>query len=160
STTSPAQGATSTGNDEGAARWSLLPSAYAGPVNPKIELHVHLEGTIRPATLLEIARRNAEALPAATVQSLAALCQDTVFAHFINVWILTTNGLRTGGDVRRVVGDYAAEAASFGAVYLEGIFSPGERIQHGVPAADIFAGYLDGAVQAKEEHGVTVRFTP
>jgi len=37
---------------------------------PKIELHVHLEGTVRAATLLEIARRNDYALPADTVETL------------------------------------------------------------------------------------------
>ena len=128
--------------------------------DPLIELHVHLEGTIRPATLLEIARRNGESLPADTVEGLSALYEYTDFAHFIEVWILTTNCLRTGDDFRRVVVDYAAEAASFGAVYLEAIFSPGERIQHGVGGTEIFAGYTDGAVQALEEHGVTIRFTP
>ena len=40
---------------------------------PKIELHVHLEGTVRAATLLEIARRNDYALPADTVDGLASL---------------------------------------------------------------------------------------
>ena len=46
------------------------------------------------------------------------------FAHFIEVWILTTNALQTADDFRQVVVDYAAEAAAHGAVYLEGIFSP------------------------------------
>jgi aminodeoxyfutalosine deaminase len=128
--------------------------------DPLIELHVHLEGTIRPATLLEIARRNGESLPADTVEGLAALYEYTDFAHFLRVWILTTNCLRTGDDFRRVVVEYAAEAASFGAVYLEAIFGPGERIQRSVAATDIFSGYTDGAVQAFEEHGVTVRLTP
>ena len=40
---------------------------------PKIELHVHLEGTVRPETLLEIARRNGYALPADSVEGLRAL---------------------------------------------------------------------------------------
>jgi aminodeoxyfutalosine deaminase len=127
---------------------------------PKIELHVHLEGTIRPATLLDIARRNGENLPADTVEGLTALYEFTDFRHFIEVWVLTTNCLRTGDDFRQVVVDYAAEAASFGAVYLEGIFSPPERVMRGVGWDEIFTGYAEGAVEAFERYGVTVRFTP
>ena len=40
---------------------------------PKIELHVHLEGTVRAGTLLQIARRNGVSLPAGSVDGLAAL---------------------------------------------------------------------------------------
>jgi aminodeoxyfutalosine deaminase len=127
---------------------------------PKIELHVHLEGTVRPATLLEIARRNDYALPVDTVDGLAELYEYRDFEHFIEVWILTTNALRTRGDFRQVVVDYAAEAARHGAVYVEAIFSPAERIARGVRWDEIFAGYCDGAQEAEELHGVTVRLTP
>jgi aminodeoxyfutalosine deaminase len=127
--------------------------------SPKIELHVHLEGSIRPATLLQIARRNDEALPADTVEGLQAIYEFTDFAHFIEVWILTTNCLHTRDDFRQVVVDYAAEAASFGAVYLEGIFSPGYPMTTKCTPEDIFAGYADGAVEAAQRYGVTVRFT-
>jgi aminodeoxyfutalosine deaminase len=127
---------------------------------PKIELHVHLEGTVRPATLLEIARRNDYALPAETEEGLAELYDFRDFAHFIEVWILTTHALRTEQDFRQVVVDYAAEAASHGAVYLEGIFSPGERVKRGVGWDTIFSGYCDGAQAARELHGVEVRLTP
>jgi aminodeoxyfutalosine deaminase len=88
---------------------------------PKIELHVHLEGTVRPHTLLDMARRNDLPLPAATVDELKKLYEFTDFAHFIEVWILTTNVMRTADDFRQIVVDYAAEAASHGAVYLEAI---------------------------------------
>ena len=127
---------------------------------PKIELHVHLEGTVRPETLLEIARRNGYALPADTVEGLAPLYDYRDFAHFIDVWILTTNALRTRDDFRRVVVDYAEEAAGFGAVYLEAIFSPAERISRGISWDEIFGGYCDGAEEARELHGVEVRLTP
>jgi aminodeoxyfutalosine deaminase len=154
---------TSDRHDPAATASATLP--YGGVVTPqastpKIELHVHLEGAIRPRTLLEIARRNGEPLPADTVEGLERVYEFTDFAHFIDVWILTTNCLRTRDDFRQVVVDYAAEAASFGAVYLEGIFSPGERIQRGVAWEDLFGGYADGAIEAQERHGVTVRFTP
>jgi aminodeoxyfutalosine deaminase len=127
---------------------------------PKIELHVHLEATVRPATLLAIAKRNGYALPADTVEGLAALYQYRNFAHFIEIWILTTNALQTSDDFRQVVVDYAAEAASHGAVYLEGIFSPAERAQRGIGWDEIFSGYCDGAQEARELHGVEVRLTP
>jgi aminodeoxyfutalosine deaminase len=127
---------------------------------PKIELHVHLEGAIRPATLLEIARRNDLPLPVDTVEELTALYEFTDFKHFIDVWILTTNCLRTADDFRQVVVDYAAEAASFGAVYLEAIFSPSERVERGLTWDEIFTGYTEGAVEAAERHGITILFTP
>ncbi len=127
---------------------------------PKIELHVHLEGTVRPETLLEIARRNDYALPADSVEGLRELYEFRDFPHFIEVWVLTTNALRTREDFRQVAVDYAAEAASHGAVYVEAIFSPAERVRRGVAWDDIFAGYCDGAEEARELHGVELRLTP
>lgn len=84
--------------------------AIIGAVNfPKIELHVHLEGTVRARTLLKIARRkNGVALPADTVEGLAGLYEFTDFAHFIKTWTLPTSALRTAQDFRQVVVDYAA----------------------------------------------------
>ncbi len=127
---------------------------------PKIELHVHLEGTVRAATLLEIARRNDIALPADTVDGLAGLYEFTDFADFIKVWMLTTSALRTAADFRQVVVDYAAEAGRHGAVYIEGIFSPAEPAARGTDWDEVFTGYCDGAAEASEVHGVHVRLTP
>jgi aminodeoxyfutalosine deaminase len=123
---------------------------------PKIELHVHLEGTVRAPTLKEVAKRNDYPLP----DDLESLYRFRDFRHFIEVWILTTNALRTADDFRQVVTDYASEAASHGAVYLEAIFSPAERVARGVGWDDIFGGYCDGADAARELHGVEVRLTP
>ncbi|GAA0732126.1 adenosine deaminase [Dactylosporangium roseum] len=128
--------------------------------HPKIELHVHLEGAVPPATLLEIARRNELPLPADTVEGVRELYQFTDFAKFIQVWILTTNCLRTAADFRQIVVDYAGVAAGHGAIYLEAIFSPGERVQRGVAWEDLFEGYTDGIVEAGERHGIIVRLTP
>ncbi len=127
---------------------------------PKIELHVHLEGTVRPAALLEIAGRNGVALPAESADELAKVYEFRDFPHFLQVWMLTTSALRTERDFRQVVLDYAAEAAGHGAVYLEGIFSPAEAAERGVPWEEVFAGFCDGAEEARQVHGVQVNLTP
>ncbi|GIF15722.1 adenosine deaminase [Actinoplanes teichomyceticus] len=127
---------------------------------PKAEMHVHLEGTVRPATLLAIARRNDVALPADTVAGLERLYRFTDLQHFIQTWIMTTNCLRTGADFRRITLAYVEEIARQGAVYLEAIFSPAERVQRGVDWDEIFAGYCDAAAEAGERHGVTVVLAP
>lgn len=123
---------------------------------PKIELHVHLEGTVRAPTLKAIARRNDYALP----DDLDSLYAFRDFRHFIEVWVLTTNALRSEADFRQIVVDYAEEAAAHGAVYLEGIFSPAERVRRGVAWEAIFDGVCAGAQEARERHGVEIRLTP
>jgi aminodeoxyfutalosine deaminase len=127
---------------------------------PKIELHVHLEGAVRPDTLFDLARRNGFELPAETPEQLAELYRFRDFDHFIEVWIMTTNVLRHADDFRRITVDYAAEAASHGAVYVEAIFSPIERTWRGVDWDELYTGYCDGAQEARELHGVEVRLTP
>jgi aminodeoxyfutalosine deaminase len=127
---------------------------------PKIELHVHLEGTVRPAELLEIARRNDVPLPADTVEGLAELYAFRDFAHFIDIWILTTRALRAERDFRQIVVEYAREASAHGAVYVEGIFSPAERVKYGPSWDEVFSGFCDGAQEAREVFGIEVRLTP
>jgi aminodeoxyfutalosine deaminase len=124
------------------------------PPYPKIELHVHLEGTVRARTLIEIAKRNDYPLPA----DLESLYRFRDFGHFIEVFELTTGALKRYDDFRQIVVDYAAEAASHGAVYVEAIFTPG--LWRGLDTDEVFSGYCDGAAEAYERHGVEVRLTP
>jgi aminodeoxyfutalosine deaminase len=127
---------------------------------PKIELHVHFEGAVRPATLLEIARRNDVPLPATTVEELQNFLHYRDFSHFIEMFVIVAGALRTAEDFRQIVAAYAGEAAAHGAVYIEGIFSPGRARRLEVGWDEIFSGYCDGVQEAEESHGVLVRLTP
>src|SRR5689334_12021954 len=129
-------------------------------VDPKIELHVHLEGTVRAPSLLRIAARNGCELPATTEEELDALYEFRDFDHFIELWIMTTHAIRTDVDFREVVVDYAYEAAAHGAVYVEGIFTPAERVRTGASWDEVFTGFCDGVDAAEAETGVVVRLTP
>jgi len=133
--------------------------AATGPF-PKIELHIHVEGSVRPERLLQIALRNDHPLPVSTVEELRDLYRFRDFAHFIQTWILVTSTLRTADDFREILVDYAEEAAGYGAVYLEAIFSPAERVRRGATWDDVFSGFCDGVAEARERFGVEIRLTP
>ena len=125
---------------------------------PKIELHVHLEGTVRPETLLEIARRNGHELPVDSVEDLRALYEYRDFANFIEVFMLTSSALEHAEDFRQIVVEYAEEAVQHGAVYLEAIFSLG--LWRGLDSDLVFSGVCDGAEEARERYGIEIRLTP
>jgi aminodeoxyfutalosine deaminase len=127
---------------------------------PRIELHVHLEATVKPARLLAIGRRNGVKLPARTVHGLERFCRFSGFDRFIVVWVKTTSVLRRGRDFREIVVDYAAELAAQGCFYAEPLFSPSEPVLRGTPWREVFEGYCEGAEEARELHGVELRFTP
>jgi aminodeoxyfutalosine deaminase len=121
---------------------------------PKIELHVHLEGTVRPETLRAIAKRNDYALP----DDLESLYAYRDFAHFIEVFVLMLGALQRYDDFREIVVEYAAEAKTHGAVYLEAIFAP--QLLNRLDTDEVFSGYCDGAQEARELHGVEIRLAP
>lgn len=127
---------------------------------PKIELHVHLEGAIRPQTLFALAAKNKVTLPVDTLQELEDFYVFSDFNHFVDVWNVTTDVLFDADDFRRVVVEYAKEAASFGVSYFEGIFSPGQYYVRGIDGQALFEGFTDGIQAAREETGVEVRLTP
>lgn len=127
---------------------------------PKIELHIHLEGAIRPATLFELAAKNHVTLPVDSLEELEKFYEFKDFNHFIDVWNVTTDVLFDADDFRRVVVDYAREAAGYGAVYLEAIFSPGQYYTRGIEGRELFEGFTNGIQDAYEQTGVIVRLTP
>jgi aminodeoxyfutalosine deaminase len=127
---------------------------------PKIELHVHLEATIPPKALFEMARRNGFALPSPNEAELAELYRFRDFEHFLDLWMMTTPAIQTETDFRQVVVSYGEQAASEGAVYIEGIFTPAERVSGGASWDEVFSGFCDGAAEANELFGVDIRLTP
>jgi aminodeoxyfutalosine deaminase len=125
---------------------------------PKAELHVHLEGSILPGTLLELARRNRVVLPADTVEGLREWFVFRDFLHFIRVYVTITKCLRTVEDYELVVTDVAAELARQNVRYAEMTFSPSTHAKYGVPHDIYFTGLTRGRKRAETEHGVLINW--
>ena len=77
---------------------------------PKVELHVHLEGSIRPAVLLELARRNGVDLPAQDEAGLKRWFRFRDFEHFVQIYLTCSKALRTPEDFQLLANDFLASS--------------------------------------------------
>jgi adenosine deaminase len=125
---------------------------------PKVELHVHLEGAIRPATLLELARRNRVDLPADTVEGLRQWFVYRDFAHFIEIFVTATACLCSAEDYALIVYEFGAEMARQNVRYAEVTFSPSTHVWLGRPWELVFGGITRGRERAEAEFGVRIRW--
>jgi adenosine deaminase len=86
---------------------------------PKVELHVHLEGSIRPETVLELARRHGVTLPADSVEGLRRWYRFTDFAHFVDVYLTVSSCVRTPEDIELIAREFLAGQAEQNVRYSE-----------------------------------------
>jgi adenosine deaminase len=91
---------------------------------PKVELHVHLEGSVQPETLLTLARRHQVALPADTVAGLRQWYQFRDFDHFIEIYMTIAGCLRTAEDIELITREFLENQAAQNIVYSEVTFTP------------------------------------
>jgi aminodeoxyfutalosine deaminase len=125
---------------------------------PKAELHVHLEGSILPATVLELARRNRVPLPADTVEGLRRWFAYRDFTHFVDIFVTITTCLRTAEDYELIAHEFGAEMARQNVRYAEVTFSPSTHAWLGVPYETWFGGLTRGRERAETEFGVQIRW--
>jgi aminodeoxyfutalosine deaminase len=125
---------------------------------PKAELHVHLEGSIRPATLLTLARRNGVTLPADSVEGLRQWFVFRDFNHFIEIYLTITRCLKREEDYVEIVYDFGREMARQNVRYAEVTFTPSTHDFLGVPHDVYFAGLTSGRERAQAELGVEIRW--
>lgn len=122
---------------------------------PKVELHVHLEGSIRPETLLRLARRHQIALPADTLEGLRAWYNFTSFPHFVEVYIAISQCIRTPDDVELIAREFLAGQAAQNIRYSEVTYTAltPYRLSR-IPFADQLAALNRARAWAQAELGV------
>jgi aminodeoxyfutalosine deaminase len=121
---------------------------------PKVELHVHLEGSIRPETLLRLARRHKVDLPADDLEGLRRWFTFMNFEHFIEVYLTITRCLRTADDYELVAYEFGAEMARQNVRYAEVTFSPCTHHMMGIPHEVYFPGLTRGRARARRDFGI------
>ncbi len=129
---------------------------------PKVELHRHLEGTLRLDTMLEIARQHGITIPA-DIMRLSTLVQmqeeeKYTFQNFLSKFNTLRLFYRSPDVIRRITREAIEDAAKDNVKYMELRFTPvalsrAERF----PLHDVIDWVITSSQEAAEEFGITVR---
>ena len=130
---------------------------------PKAELHIHLEGSIEPETVLELAARypSVADLPADDVAGLRRWFTFTDFPHFIEIYFALSSLLRTPDDFALIAYRCGADMAAQNIRYRELTFTPythTDLLDKGLTIDDLLDGLEAGRQQARAEFGVEMRW--
>jgi len=127
---------------------------------PKIELHVHLEGAMRPAVLLELARRNGIELPAQDETGLKRWFRFTDFEHFVQVYLAFSRALRGPEDFQLLALDFLTEQAYQNVPYSEVHFTISTHLANGANGGEVLDALAAAIEEGERRHGVTLRLIP
>jgi len=124
---------------------------------PKVELHVHIEGTLEPELRSEIARRNGVPVGFRSVEELRRSYQFSDLQSFLDVYYAGTSALLTEQDFHDLTRAYLRRANRDGVRHAEIFFDPQAHTERGVPFETVVTG-IHGALDAgREECGITSR---
>jgi adenosine deaminase len=126
---------------------------------PKIELHVHLEGSIRPETFLKLAKLHDIVLPADDLAGLHRWYQFTDFNHFIEVYLKIAASLKTPEDIELIAKEFLAGQARQNIRYSEVIYTPyNQFLANGIPIDEQIDALNRAQTWGAREHGVDCQF--
>ncbi len=124
---------------------------------PKAELHIHIEGSLEPELIFELARRNGIALPYANVEALRAAYAFTDLQSFLDVYYAGASVLITEHDFDAMAWAYFERAAHDNVVHCEIFFDPQTHTARGIDMGVVIRGLDRAARRAEAELGLSVR---
>jgi adenosine deaminase len=132
---------------------------------PKVLLHDHLDGGLRPATIVDLAQRvGYDALPTTDVDDLAHWFRESAdsgsLERYLETFAHTVAVMQTVGGLSRVARECVEDLAADGVVYAEIRWAPEQHVQDGLSLEEVveavLSGFQEGAATAAAE-GRTIR---
>jgi adenosine deaminase len=122
---------------------------------PKVELHCHFEGTVRPATFADLARKHGVALPTDDVDRLYDY--DSIY-EFLKIFAMVSSTLIDQDDFARAAYESIEDGVKLGNLrYREMFFNPTLHTKRGIPYARVVDGLVDGIRAAENDLGAPCR---
>jgi adenosine deaminase len=122
---------------------------------PKVELHVHLEGTLEPELAFRLAARNGVTLPYPDVESMRAAHEFTDLQSFLDAYYAACSVLKTRDDFRELTVAYVLRAHADNVRHVEPFFDLQTHTQRGVLIGDVIAGIVEGLAEGERLFGMT-----
>src|SRR6184192_2231713 len=107
---------------------------------PKAELHLHIEGTLEPELMFELAHRNAVPLPYASVEDVRNAYVFSDLQSFLDIYYAGCGVLLKEQDFYDLTWAYLIRAAGQGVRHAEIFFDPQTHTDRGVPFETVIAG--------------------
>jgi adenosine deaminase len=122
---------------------------------PKAELHLHIEGTLEPDLMFDLARRNGVALPYPDVESVRRSYVFSDLQSFLDIYYQACAVLVEEEDFFDLTTAYFRRAHEQGVRHAEIFFDPQTHTQRGVAIGTVLGGITRGRQLAREELGIT-----
>jgi adenosine deaminase len=110
---------------------------------PKAELHIHIEGSLEPTMMLDLAARNGVTLPFATRDDVLAAYRFSELQDFLDIYYRGMSVLQIREDFRDLTLAYLQRAAADNVRHVEIFFDPQGHVPRGVSFSDVLDGLTD-----------------
>jgi adenosine deaminase len=122
---------------------------------PKVELHLHLEGTLEPEMLIVLAEKNGVTLPYSSADEVRAAYEFDDLQSFLDVYYAGCGVLQTRQDFCDLTVAYLRRADADNVRHVEPFFDPQTHTDRGIAFDTVISGILDGLAQGEAEFGIT-----
>ena len=124
---------------------------------PKVELHMHIEGSLEPELMFKLAERNGVPLRFKSVDEVRKAYQFTDLQSFLDIYYEGASVLLTGADFYDMTWAYLKKVSSQNVRHSEIFFDPQTHTDRGVPLETVINGIRHAQVDAEEQIGITSR---
>ena len=122
---------------------------------PKVELHVHIEGTLEPELIMQLARRNGIRLPYADLEDLRRQYEFTDLQSFLNLYYANLDVLVTEQDFTDLTRAYLRRARAAGVRHAEIFMDPQAHTSRGISLATCVNGVATALADSEADFGIS-----
>ncbi len=122
---------------------------------PKVELHLHIEGTLEPEMMFQLAERNSVDLPFASVEEVRTAYEFTDLQSFLDIYYQGAAVLQTEQDFYDLMWAYLEQMAGENLRHAEIFFDPQTHTERGIGFDVFMPGFIRAQRDATASFGLT-----